>query len=537
MKPMIKRFRLNRTFVTVCHLFRLPRELLEMVAEYFSRHEAVPVLAVNSTLHGIFAECIWRRLDTYIRSIPLDLLPRYGHLVRHMKIAWWITKFVDLAAVFPNVTHLFISLPRLADTAKSSQGKCFERLRYLDIWAWDSDYNPLERLNNTDSALSWIDSRFEDGAGLEKVEWEVDSRADVQCIAKILPWLQSHCAKDRIYFKLCMGTNLNNFGMAECRALVSNYLTEWFDPLEDDCAAAVFSDILDEIPPVERQHSTFPALKILKIGTCCDTGYEVYSQFNFGKLFPSVWCLMLDGTRSECDNDIDADLSSILIHPWPSVRKLEINSVAIFKNTISHLAVMSNVEELSITRKSEYNFDDWGVVNLCELDHALPKLVRLLIIGNAVLLAPPKQQQQEKQPGQQKLFRHLYYITLRWISVTSSAFRTLVHAPLLADVCLEGIDFKNDDYVDISHELDREAYNQLDSANNVDFLAGITNSTVRIVDFDVNQCHLLTSYENTIRSMLKCFAKLGVFIIRTDDMTALPGLLKEFSTVKLVNLE
>ncbi|KAI8869002.1 hypothetical protein GQ42DRAFT_163738 [Ramicandelaber brevisporus] len=116
MKPRTKRARLDPALAAAaaaCQLFRLPRELLELVAAYFSRSEAVPVLTVNSTLHEIFAERIWRHLDTYLaderKTISLKSLPRYGHLVRRMRIIWRIPESIDLAAALPYITHLCMS--------------------------------------------------------------------------------------------------------------------------------------------------------------------------------------------------------------------------------------------------------------------------------------------------------------------------------------------------------------------------------------------------------------------------------------------
>ncbi|KAI8874041.1 hypothetical protein GQ42DRAFT_152211 [Ramicandelaber brevisporus] len=545
MQPQTKRARLDPAVVAavapVCQLFRLPRKLLELVAAYFSRREAVPVLTVNSTLHEIFAERIWRRLDsdrvwcrldTYLvnsrRSIPLESLPRYGHLVRRMRVTWRTLESTDLAAAFPNVTRLRIPLSRLADTIKSSQGKCFERLCHLDVCDLE-DYDGFENLDETDPVLNWIDSRFEDEAGLEKVQWELFQYNDDQYVERLLPWFRSHCAMNRLCFKISdQGINLTDFEDTDTRALVSSYLVDWDTSVDSNCTAAEFSGILDTIPSAERQHFQFPALKSLKIGTCCDAGDEVYPQFNFGKLFPSVQNLTLDGSSQVCSN-ITESLIPILANPWPSVRKLDLYGVTIFKNTISYLAAVSNVEELSVDQESPADYETLRIVNLFELGRALPKLVRLEITGTNVVSAPPKQ-----QLGQQQLFCHLRYVTLG-ADVTSSAIRALAHAPSLTDICLKGIDFMNDDNVDVLNQLGRDGYKEMDLANNVDFLAGVTNTTVRSVDIcNVNGYRLLADYEGIIRVMLRCFAKLRVFIIRTNEKDALPGLVDEFPVVKFI---
>ncbi|KAI8871593.1 hypothetical protein GQ42DRAFT_154361 [Ramicandelaber brevisporus] len=387
MQPQTKRARLDPAVAAVaaCQLLRLPRELLELVATYLSRREAVPVLTLNSTLHEIFAERIWRRfdadrilrrLDTSLAKdlpIPPASLPRYGHLVRRMRVTELLPESVDLAAAFPNVTHLLVPLSRLADSIKLSQGKCFERLCCLDVCDLEF-YIKLKSLDGTDPVLDWIDSRFEDGAGLEKVEWELFQYGNDQWLTKLLPWFRSHCAMNRMYFKLAgQGINLTDFEDTDTRALVSSYLVDWDTPTDNDCTAAEFSGILDTIPSAERQHFQFPALKSLKIGTCCDVGDEVYSQFNFGKLFPSVRDLKLDSSCQDCDHELKENLIPILANPWPSVRKLDLYGVAIFKNTISYLAAVPNAEELYMNREAEYDFNDWGVINLCELGRALPK--------------------------------------------------------------------------------------------------------------------------------------------------------------------
>ncbi|KAI8865657.1 hypothetical protein GQ42DRAFT_165956, partial [Ramicandelaber brevisporus] len=537
MQPQTKRARLDPAVAAsaVCQLFRLPRELLELVAAYFSRREAVPVLTVNSMLHEIFAERVWRCFDAdlidNIKTIPLESLLKYGHLVRRMRIAWWTLESIDLAATFPNVTRLLIPLSRLADSIKSSQGKCFERLCHLDVCDLD-DYIKLKSLDGTDPVLDWIDGRFEDEAGLKKVEWELFQYGNDKWLTKLLPWFRSHCTMNRLYFKLTgQGINLTDFEDTDTRALVSSYLVDWDTPMDRDCTAAEFSGILDTIPSADRQHFQFPALKSLRIGTCCDAGSEVYPQFNFGKLFPSVQNLTLDSSCQDCDHELKESLSHILANPWPSVRKLDLYGVAIFKNTISYLAAVPNAEELYMNREAEYDFNDWGVINLCELGRALPKLVRMEIICSEVVLAFPNQQLE-----QQRLFCSLRYVTLKWVNVTSSAFRALAHALLLIGICLDGVYFINGDSFDISDELDRDCYDEIDLADNVDFLVGITNTTVRTVDFHVSEYRLLASYEVIIRAMLRCFAKLGVFIVRTKEKETLPGLVDEFPSVKFKHL-
>ncbi|KAI8869746.1 hypothetical protein GQ42DRAFT_155935 [Ramicandelaber brevisporus] len=50
-------------------LFRLPRELLDLLAEHFSRSEAAPLLAVCSSFHELFAPRVWRNLDGSDKSV------------------------------------------------------------------------------------------------------------------------------------------------------------------------------------------------------------------------------------------------------------------------------------------------------------------------------------------------------------------------------------------------------------------------------------------------------------------------------------
>ncbi|KAI8868882.1 hypothetical protein GQ42DRAFT_179672 [Ramicandelaber brevisporus] len=71
-------------------LFRLPLELLEEISYYFTRAEAVQVLTVNSTLHEIFANRIWRSItstDQTVWKAPASAWTRYGHLVRSLVIS------------------------------------------------------------------------------------------------------------------------------------------------------------------------------------------------------------------------------------------------------------------------------------------------------------------------------------------------------------------------------------------------------------------------------------------------------------------
>ncbi|KAI8871315.1 hypothetical protein GQ42DRAFT_154583 [Ramicandelaber brevisporus] len=537
MQRQIKRARLDpAATAAACQLFRLPHELLELVAAWFSRGEAVPVLTVNSTLHEIIAERIWRCIDTYLarrKTIPPKPLLRYGHLVRRLRITWRTLESIDLAATFPNLTHLWIPIYRLADIIESSQGKCFERLNYLSTY----DYiNYIGESDNIEPVINWINNRFEAETGLEKMELEVETSDDIQLPRNFLNWLQFNGQLGRIHFK---GNgeilDFSSTEHADYNIIIANRLVDWtFKSSEGDCAAESFSNILDTIPSAERQHFTLPALKRLYLSACCDTGVDVYSQFNFGTMFPSVQDLILDTTNTYCEDEPQVTLSVILAHPWPSVRKLNICGDFTFKNPISHLAALSNVEEFSIDRESNSTYHYWAIVNLCELDQVLPKLVRLKIGIYGVAVAPKQQQEQ------QKLFRHLRHITLAWITVTSSAISALVNAPLLTDICLKCVKFGNDNDANIFDKdynrrksMSRQKYADLD----LDFLIGITSSTVRSVDIYADKYRSPSNYEDILRAMLRCFIRMRVCIIRTNDGKALPGVLEEFPAVKFNRLE
>ncbi|KAI8865899.1 hypothetical protein GQ42DRAFT_83487 [Ramicandelaber brevisporus] len=534
MEPQTNQARLDpAAAATVCQLFRLPRELLELVATYFSRREAALVLTVNSTFHEIFAERIWRRfaisLASSRKTIPLKSLLRYGHLMRHLRITKLLSWSLDLATAFPNITHLWISFYQLADIIKSSQGRCFERLCYLSTWAWDADYDEFETSDNIEPVLSWIDSRFEAAAGLQKVELEVYVGHDMQLPYQIADWLQSTGQFSRVHFKF--DNEVLDFSYAKNARLnkaIPHCLVNW--KVEENggvCGAYRFSGILDTIPRAERQHFTFPALKRLRIGTCCDAGQYVYPQFNFGELFPSVRDLTLDCTRMSCDYNYPKDsFSSIFAYPWLSVRKLEICGDSTFENIMLHLAVMPNVEEFYISRRHGEDYEGLGVVDLCELDRALPKLVRLSIIAVDMVSAPKKQQQQQQQ---QPLFRHIRHISFNWLTMTSSAISALVHAPVLTSIRLNQVNFIKDN----EGNEDNEGYRQDNLALNLDFLIGVTNTTVRSVDIQVDDDYSPVNYEDTIRAILKCFARLKVGIIRSYYQDEFSSLLKEFPAIKL----
>ncbi|KAI8873101.1 hypothetical protein GQ42DRAFT_46355 [Ramicandelaber brevisporus] len=570
MKRRVKRARLDPAVVAAaCQLFRLPRELLEMVAAYFSRREAVPVLAVNSTLHEIFAERIWRRLDTYKRSIPQASLLKYGHLVRRIKATESIPQSISLAAVLPNVTHLWLSFFDLLSAVKSSRGKCFNRLCCLGIESFNYKFDKNKLSKTVDSVLNWIDNRLEAEGGLEKVEWELSTPNDMKWLTRLLPWFRSHCVNDKICFKLSGDeVNLDDIKDADTRALVSSHLIDWNEALMRNwyetprlkCPAATFSGILDSIPLAERQHFQFPALKQLRIGTCCNVGGEVYSQFNFEKLFPSVRDLIFDSNSWNCYNTPDEGFGSILAHPWPSVRKLEISGNFIYEESIFYLTALSNVEELSMywnTRDGEH--DDLCTVNLHELGRALPNLERLKIEGFEVTSS-------FLQP-QKIVLWHLSYVHFKNLTMKVSAIDTLVHAPALTDICLECVNFEKEAEFTYGDESDSDSdsvygysddctfdfddaddymiknkkrfYSGLDEDYRLDgspiklgFLNGVTNVAVRFIDIRISEDFSPDNYEDIIKAILRCFNNLRLCIIRTYQRNALPDILKGFSNDK-----
>ncbi|KAI8873496.1 hypothetical protein GQ42DRAFT_160508 [Ramicandelaber brevisporus] len=542
MQPQIKRVRPDPTVAVavVCQLFRLPRELLELVAGYFSRSEAVPVLTVNSALHEIFAERIWRRLSTYHINgvnIPLESFLRYGHLMRHMRITTSVLDSIDLAAAFPNITHLWIPLTRLADTIKSSHGTCFERLSFLGTWAASFRYSTPGAADSIDSVLNWLDSRFKAEAGLEKVEWKMYEGQPMQLMYDVLKWFQCNDQLSRFQFKF-NGESLdfNDAEHADFNKIIAQRLVDWKIDGNDECAAEKFSRLLVSIPPAERQHFAFPVLKRLEIGICCYVGNDVYSRFNFGVMFPSVWDLTLDTTISYCEGRSGDAFDMVLAHPWPSVRKLDLYGDIDFESIISLLASVPNVEELIMGQDIDDDDDDddegLGEVDLCELSRTLPKLVRLQVSGFSTVSA--SQQQQHSQ--QQQLFRQLRHVSLQSMTVKSSAISALVHAPVLTDICLKYVKFGNGDDADNSGEdEDEDEYgsnHRMDSAHNLDFLSDVTNTTVRFVDIYVESEHVSAEYEDTIRALLKCFVRLAACDIRSTDEVVMPNLHEVFPNVK-----
>ncbi|KAI8873098.1 hypothetical protein GQ42DRAFT_46348 [Ramicandelaber brevisporus] len=227
-----------------------------------------------------------------------------------------------------------------------------------------------------------------------------------------------------------------------------------------------------------------------------------------------------------CDNVIRECFESILAHPWPSVRKLDVYGEFIFEDIVPRLAAVSNVEELTMDNIAG-DYSGWNVVNLCEIDRVLPKLVRMTIAGDRVILTSQLQPQQ--------LFRHLRYASFERVRMTPSAFSALVHAPLLIDICLNFVSFRNDDDIDISDEDEDDR--RRDPALNLEFFVGVTNTAVRSVDIDFSKYTSPVNYEDIIRAMLKCFVRLGICIIRTEYIKTLRDLRNEFPVVKIKRLE
>ncbi|KAI8865461.1 hypothetical protein GQ42DRAFT_166048 [Ramicandelaber brevisporus] len=555
MQSQPKRARVDPAAATaataVCQLFRLPRELLELVAAYFSRNEAVPVLAVNSTLHEIFAERVWRCIDTYLdnrRVIPPESLLTYGHLVRRMRVTRSIPESIDLAAALPNVTHLWIPFFRLAATVKSSQGtcferSCFERMCYLGTWTEYADRDALETSEDVAPVLGWIDSRFEAEAGLDTVQWEICKDQNMRLPRNVMDWLQRNSQLSRIHFKLdnevlqFSGAENGGAESADFNRTVAHCLAEWRVGNSDYfCPAYRFRKALSTIPPVERRHFTFPALRRLNVSTCC---YVNVHSLDFGALFPSVRELKLDCDRNICRDNHFEHFSSILAHPWPSVRKLNIYGEFNFEDIVSHFAAVSNVEELSIEWESDRLSSGWnmGAVDLCELDRVLPKLVRLRVSYGGMTAAPQEEQRQQ-------LFRHLRYASFVHLVMAASAIGALVHAPLLTGVCLEHIDFKIDDDVYLSDENTDEDECQDYRENrrcreevNLDFLDGVTNAAVRTVDMKFAMYRSPNNHDDIFRAMLKCFVRLGACTIRSDGREAMPGLHEEFPAIRFKRIE
>ncbi|KAI8872476.1 hypothetical protein GQ42DRAFT_71693 [Ramicandelaber brevisporus] len=88
-------------------LLALPYELIEEIAAWFSRGEAVKVLTVNKTLREAFARSLWHRVIVRdnMRCLPATTWQRYGPFVRIATI-YYSSRAVKTAIWMPNVQHL-----------------------------------------------------------------------------------------------------------------------------------------------------------------------------------------------------------------------------------------------------------------------------------------------------------------------------------------------------------------------------------------------------------------------------------------------
>ncbi|KAI8865532.1 hypothetical protein GQ42DRAFT_181862 [Ramicandelaber brevisporus] len=230
-------------------LFRLPRELQELITEFFARWEAVPLLTVNRALHELFVERIWRRLDKDIPSyvsIPPEALKTYGHLVRHFDSYQNVTMTDDLLSTFPNLTHLRLPFYELKEAVVTARGKPLERLQHLGFSSYKERSDIPETTVNRNPAIKWLNRQVDNCTGKLTIEWETYGAFDLQLSPKLVSWLKSQSEKAHIRFTI--DTDVLDFGdasYADTNNLLLRYLTELgIGTGDENCGAAGLGRLL-----------------------------------------------------------------------------------------------------------------------------------------------------------------------------------------------------------------------------------------------------------------------------------------------------
>ncbi|KAI8871695.1 hypothetical protein GQ42DRAFT_161839, partial [Ramicandelaber brevisporus] len=514
-------------------LFGLPRELQELITEFFARWEAVPALTVNKAFHELFAERIWRRLDKgvpYENNMPPEALKTYGHLVRRFASRQDIPVSDDLLSTFPNLTHLWIPYYDLKNAAVAAQGKPLERLQHVGFSLYDELIDMHDKTVDDDPAFQWINRQADSCTGKLTIEWEMPGVFALQLSPKLMPWLKLQSEKAQLCFKIENDViDFSDASYADTNNLLVRHLVELGVQSGDDkCGAEGLGRLLASIPFSERKNLSFPALKKLKLHICCDSSSEICSQFDFGSLFPAVQELSLYANTYQCAGGADKVLKGVLASPWPSVRKLAVEGSLFLGKVIPYLSTLPNVEHLTMYHDT-LEVDEVDEFDLRDIGDALPKLAHLSIGFDlyypGFLKEMPRKNSGDIAVLKSSPFPSLRSIELKEVKMTPYTLQLLVQAPVLTDVRLTNATFEEQGSEDgISGQ----------SSSGIDRLARIENTTVHSLNVVMDEYAKPEKYETAVGALLKCFVRLAVCTTVRVDEEVLGNYRNDFPAVKFV---
>ncbi|KAI8870044.1 hypothetical protein GQ42DRAFT_178872 [Ramicandelaber brevisporus] len=514
-------------------LFSLPRELQELITEFFARWEAVPTLTVNKAFHELFAERIWHRLDKsvpYDVSMPPEALKTYGHLVRRFHIYQNVPVSDDLLLTFPNLTHLRIPYYDLKNAAVAAWGKPLERLQYLEFSSYDELIDMHDKTVDDDPAFQWINRQADSCTGKLTIEWEMPGVFVLQYSPKLMPWLKSQSEKAQVCFRIESDViDFSDVSFAGAKNLLLRHLVDFeVGPGDEKCGAAGLGKLLTSIPFSERNSLRFPALKKLKLHICCDSSSEICSKFDFGSMFPAVQELSLDSNVYQCAGGADKVLKGVLASPWPSVRKLVVEGSLFLGKVIPHLSTLPNVEHLTMHHDT-FEVDEVDELDLHDIGDALPKLVHLSIEFDqyypGFLKEMPRKNSRDIAALKSSPFPRLRSIELKEVKMEPYTLCLLVQAPVLTE-----IHFMNAIFVEQDGEVDIRGQ----CSDVIDRLTGITNTTVHSLNVVMDEYTEPEEYETAVGALLKCFVRLAVCTTVNVDRQVLYNYRNDFPAVKFV---
>ncbi|KAI8865398.1 hypothetical protein GQ42DRAFT_159645 [Ramicandelaber brevisporus] len=154
-------------------LFVLPYDLLEEIATtYFSRHEVVALLTVNSQFLATFSRTVWHTLNvgnSLVKHSPDTTWQKYGHLVRCASIEFnqlttrWCARMPNLTELTLHLDHPssakdviieLLSLRRIQFVTREGEWTTSDAMKCMDLVSQLEQYN-TSLLIHWDLTLVW----------------------------------------------------------------------------------------------------------------------------------------------------------------------------------------------------------------------------------------------------------------------------------------------------------------------------------------------------------------------------------------------
>ncbi|KAI8867202.1 hypothetical protein GQ42DRAFT_60075 [Ramicandelaber brevisporus] len=311
-------------------LLDLPLKLLDEIARYLERGDAVNCLRVCSTLHGAFARRVWQSIEEHLPHHRLDItavaLDRYGHLVRYIYISYRRATKIPFKSI-PNVTRLELPSDCLESVLGNEDIQELVRLQRIDIVgnveSLKVEYAELVNGFSSRASMHGQSVAF-------KWTWSISNQKERHLLSQMVAKL-ANVSQHSFDLTMRCYDPVSQAEIAALSSLISNLHLRYINPRGSI---------------VIRENTIFPRLIHLQLENLITREHSSYIFTEFTPThLPALQHLTL-----ECTIRCKSIVEPVLDHTWSTVTKFDLFSCgdgAFFGRFIQQLP---NVTELRIIR-------------------------------------------------------------------------------------------------------------------------------------------------------------------------------------------